>query len=124
MRCASLAQHVKLCHLQALYLALEERSGDDPLGAVALAYRDQLPPHVEAALRQGAAAIDTFLFLPILREFCSEQLAAASWPQEANLKVYMGYSSEVDLDALDWFAAVPDELELRHAYWTYRLLAS
>lgn len=124
IRCPALAQHVKLCHLQSLYLSLEERSGDDPLGAVALAYRDNLPAHVEADLKQNSATIDCFVFLPILREFCSEQLASDTWPPAANLKEYIGYSSEVDLDSLDWFRVVPDELELRHAYWTYRLLAN
>ncbi|CAE7238243.1 RNF213 [Symbiodinium microadriaticum] len=123
IRCPTLAQHVKLCNLQSIYLNLEERGGEDPLSTVALAYRELLPGHLETALKQNSGIIDIFVFLPILREFCSEQLAQDTWPPEANLKEYMEYSSEVDLDLLDWFAAVPDELELRHAYWTYRILA-
>lgn len=115
---------MKLSHLQSLYLSLEERGGEDPLGAVALAYKETLPPELESELQQNTGAIDGFVFLPILREFCCEQLSADTWPQEANLKEYIGYSSEVDLDDLDWYAAVPDGLELRHAYWTYKLLSS
>ena len=39
---------------------------------------------------------------------------SSTWP--ANLKKYIGYSYEVCFDKLDWIAAVPDELELWHAY--------
>lgn len=37
--CASVSQHVRLKHLQSLYLGLEERSRGDPLEDVALKYR-------------------------------------------------------------------------------------
>jgi hypothetical protein len=115
-----------LHHLLSLYLFLEMRGGEDPLAQVALAYRDPLPLEAEDAIKKALteSAIDVFLFLPIMREFCTEQLSSATWPSGSNLKEYVGYSTEVALETLDWYQSIPDSLELRHSYATYHLLSS
>eukprot|EP00602_Paraphysomonas_sp_CaronLab_P009208 CAMPEP_0185034388 /NCGR_PEP_ID=MMETSP1103-20130426/24249_1 /TAXON_ID=36769 /ORGANISM="Paraphysomonas bandaiensis, Strain Caron Lab Isolate" /LENGTH=1107 /DNA_ID=CAMNT_0027571029 /DNA_START=1161 /DNA_END=4484 /DNA_ORIENTATION=+ len=125
IRCPSLAQHIRLCHLQSLYVSLESQGDDDPLSTVALAYRAPLPEDMLLELQRvtSTGAIDTFVFLPILREFCTEQLSSAAWSEDAVLKEYLTYSSEVDLESLSWFENVPDSLMLKHAYWTYRTIS-
>ena len=50
---------------------------------------------------------------------------ALSWPAEAPLKQYLGFSTEQDLDEEEWFVvAMPDELELRHTLALYQLMRS
>mmetsp|Transcript_5312 Transcript_5312/g.5426 ORF Transcript_5312/g.5426 Transcript_5312/m.5426 type:complete len:591 (-) Transcript_5312:37-1809(-) len=124
IRCPSLAQHVRLHHLQCLYLDLERRNGYDPLFQVALAYRDPIPDNLLSQLRQNLIKIDLSIFTPILREFCTEQLVSATWPSENNLKEFIGYSTEVDLESFDWFELISSELELRHAYELYKLVSN
>jgi len=123
IRCPSLAQHVRLSHLQCLYLDLEMRNGNDPLANVALSYRDEISSELSSHLYQVLSKIDTTIFNPILREFCTEQLSAGTWPSSSNLKEYLGYSTEVDLETFEWFALIPDELELRHSYELYKVLS-
>jgi hypothetical protein len=75
-------QHVQLCNLQSLFLALESKrdavkeGGGDPLDKVALKYREPLPDAAAAILRSSIAvgAIDLGIFIPLLREFANEQL--------------------------------------------------
>lgn len=121
VRCPTLAQHVHLHHLQCLYLDLEQRNGQDPLAQVALAYRDPISDELHIQLRQIILKIDFSIFAPILREFCTEQLSTGTWPKDGCLKEFIGYSTEMDLDSLEWFHLLPDELELRHAYEMYKI---
>jgi hypothetical protein len=81
IKCPSVQQHIHLCHLQALFLALESKrdssqGGGDPLDKVALKYREALPEHVLSVLRAAIAVgdIDRGVFIPLLREFATEQL--------------------------------------------------
>jgi hypothetical protein len=112
---------VHLHHLQCLYLDLEQRNGQDPLAQVALAYRDAISEELHEQLRHILLKIDFSIFTPILREFCTEQLSVGTWPGDGSLKEFIGYSTEIDLDALEWFHLLPDELELRHAYEVYKI---
>ena len=75
-------------------------------------------------LHQNLIKIDLSIFTPILREFCTEQLVAATWPSGNNLKEFIGYSTEVDLESFEWFSLLSDGLELRHAYELYKLVAN
>jgi hypothetical protein len=99
------------------------RNGNDPLANVALSYRDEISSELSSHLYQVLSKIDTTIFNPILREFCTEQLSAGTWPSSSNLKDYLGYSTEVDLETFEWFALIPDELELRHSYELYKVLS-
>jgi hypothetical protein len=47
----TLVQAVRLCHLQQLFIFLEERMTGSPLDAVGLNYRDPLPQELQARLR-------------------------------------------------------------------------
>lgn len=49
---------------------------------------------------------------------------SATWPSENNLKEFIGYSTEVDLESFDWFELISSELELRHAYELYKLVSN
>lgn len=82
IKCPTLCQHVHLCHLQSLFLALESKrdaakeGGGDPLDKVALKYREALPEALLATVRSAITLgeIDCGVFVPLLREFASEQL--------------------------------------------------
>jgi hypothetical protein len=91
---------------------------------VALAYRDALTDEIKEKLRQTIAKIDFSIFAPILREFCTEQLSTGTWPRDGNLKEFLGYSTEVELERYEWFHLVPEELQLRHAYDVYKIAAN
>jgi hypothetical protein len=108
--------------LQALFMDLEERVRGSPAENVVLKYREQLEPELQRALLAKSSSIDLNVFIPLLREFMTEQLCTDTWPADASLKEYLTYASEVDLEALDWFVNLPDGLELRHAYATYHIV--
>jgi hypothetical protein len=103
---------------------LEQRNGQDPLAQVALAYRDALSDEINEKLSQTFAKIDFSILAPILREFCTEQLATGTWPGDGNLKEFLGYSTEVELERYEWYHLIPEELELRHAYEMYKIAAN
>lgn len=100
---------------------MEQRNGQDPLQNVALAYREPLSDHLHQQLRHIIFQIDFSIFTPILREFCTEQLTTGTWPSDGGLKEFLGYSTEIDLDLLEWFHLIPEELQLRHAYEFYKI---
>jgi hypothetical protein len=82
IKCPTVVQHVHMCHLQSLYLSLETKrdaareGGGDTLHAVALKYRDPLPDALAATVRSALAVgeVDRGVFVPLLREFATEQL--------------------------------------------------
>ena len=118
----TLAQQVCLCHLQSLFVALDEGApGGSVLDAVSARYREALPPDLEAAL--GADALRVGELLPVLHDLMSSQLVEARWPADASLKQYLAFSSDADLEEAEWFVqGFPEALELRHALSTYLLL--
>lgn len=84
IKCPTIAQHVHLCHLQSLFLSLEDKreasksGGGDPLGQVALKYREPLTESMLQSIRGAIALkeIDVGVFVPLLREFATEQLCS------------------------------------------------
>lgn len=100
--------------------------GSGALQQVALKYRDPLPESMLSTVRGALAlgAIDCAVFVPLLREFASEQLCTDGWAADESLKGYLGYSSEQDLEELTWFIdseILPDSLQLRHTFALYQL---
>lgn len=91
IKCPTLVQHVHLCHLQSLFLALESKrdatkeGGGDPLHQVALKYREPLPESVRITVCSALAMgdIDCGVFIPLLREFASEQLCTGEYSEQS-----------------------------------------
>ena len=119
----ALQQRVCLCHLQSLSMALEGHGGPDE--ALAHVYRAPLPAELEARLRVDERLPPQTL-LALLHDFMGMPgLGEGTWPAEAPLKQYLGFSTEQDLDEEEWFVvAMPDELELRHTLALYQLMRS
>lgn len=127
MECPTVTQQVKLCHVQSLYAGLQARSdGQDAntLAFIALKYRDELEDDVRDQLRGKLEHVPRELFMSVLHDFASDQLRVDTWPPDANLKEYLTYSSEHDLERMDWFVDLPSALQLRHIYELYQVLAS
>jgi len=107
------AQHVLLCHLQSLFVALEEGT-PDALEAVHPKYREPLPAGLDATLRADVRLRRSVL-LPVLHEFMTGQLVDGTWPADASLKQYLTFT-DPDLEDADWYAeAFPEDLTLSHA---------
>ena len=87
----SVEQHVRLCHLQSLVVALEEGGADSLLDNVHPKYREPLPAGLEERLASDVRLRRSVL-LPVLHEFISSQLVESSWPADANLKQYLTLS--------------------------------
>ena len=114
-------QHVLLCHLQSLFVALEEGT-PDALENVHPKYREPLPAALEERLRTDVRLRRSVL-LPVLYEFMTSQLVEGSWPVDANLKQYLTFT-DPDLDEAEWYGdAFPDDLMLCHAYTLHAVLA-
>lgn len=88
IKCPTIVQHVHLTHLQSLFLALEserdasKEGGGGPLDKVALKYREPLTPALLSTVRGAIVLgdIDAGVFIPLLREFASEQLCTGEEP--------------------------------------------
>jgi hypothetical protein len=115
--------HVRLCHLQSLFLSLEEKMHGSALDGVFTKYRERLPQDLLEALLSGLAQLDLPLLLPILRDFVAQELVKDTWSADESLKTYLEFSSEVPLDELEWFqVSFPVSIQLRHALHTYQTL--
>ena len=113
--------------MQSLYSGLEVRSdGQDAstLAFVALKYRDTLEDELLVQLQSQLGSVPRDLFMSVLHDFASDQLRVDTWPPDANLKEYLTYSSEHDLERMDWFVNLSSALQLRHIYELYEMLAS
>ena len=118
----SVEQHVLLCHLQCLFVALEEGT-PDALENVHPKYKEPLPPGLDERL--GAdVQLRRAVLMPVLHEFVTTQLVDGSWPADANLKQYLTFT-DPDLEDADWYVdAFPEELTLCHAVALHAALTS
>jgi hypothetical protein len=109
----SVEQHVCLCHVQSLFVALEEGQ-PDALERVHSKYREPLPAGLAQVLRADVRLRRSVL-LPVLHEFLTTQLVEGSWPADASLKQYLTFT-DPDLEDAEWYAgAFPEQLSLCHA---------
>jgi hypothetical protein len=109
----SVEQHVCLCHVQSLFVALEEGQ-PDALERVHPKYREPLPAGLAQVLRADVRLRRSVL-LPVLHEFLTTQLVEGSWPADASLKQYLTFT-DPDLEDAEWYAgAFPEQLSLCHA---------
>ena len=112
---------MRLCHLQSLFMALEEGSPGGALERVSPRYREPLTAELEEAL--GDARLRPATLLPILNDLMLTQLAEGTWPADAQLKMYVTFATEQDLEEEAWFVdAFPEALELRHTCAAYNAL--
>ena len=117
----TLEQHACLCHLQCLLVALEAGSASERLPVSPL-YCEPLPKELEEALAADPRLVASEL-LPIVHDFLRSQLLEGSWPADANLKEFLTYSTEVDVEQWAWFRDdFPESLQLRHSFALYELL--
>jgi len=118
----SLEQHVLLCHVQSLFVALEEGT-PDAMEGVHPKYKQPLPAGLEAQL-QADVRLRRVVLLPVLHEFITTQLIEGSWPTDANLKQYLTFT-DPDLDDAEWYVnAFPENLTLSHAVALHVALTS
>ncbi|KAL1512226.1 hypothetical protein AB1Y20_005488 [Prymnesium parvum] len=114
-------QHVRLCHLQSLFIALEEGTSD-AFENVHPKYKEQIPGMLEERLKKDVRLRRSML-LPVLHEFITSQLVEGSWPTDANLKQYLTFT-DPDLEDEAWYTdAFPDELTLCHAVALHQILS-
>ena len=113
----TIEQQVRLCHLQALFMALEHgapQSVDDELHE---RYKEPLPPGADALLDDPR--LRRAELLPALHDLIVSQLADGAWQPGLSLKEYLGYA-DADLADAEWYeAAFPYALELRHTCACY-----
>ena len=116
----TIEQQVRLCHLQALFMALEHgapHSVDDELHE---RYKEPLPPGADALLDDPR--LRRAELLPALHDLIVSQLADGAWQPGLSLKEYLGYA-DVDIADADWYeAAFPEALELRHTLAVFKRL--
>ena len=103
-----------LCHLQSLFLALEDgAAGVSVEQQVSPRYAEPLPSELEAELSEPR--LPPSELLPALHDLMRGQLTEASWPAEASLKMYLGFAAEQELEDAEWWPLFPEGLQLRHA---------
>lgn len=115
---------VRLCHVQALFLHLEELMHGSPLDNVHENYRVPATPELADALSQSASQMDLSILIVILRDFLIERLINTNLSPDAHLKEYLGYC-DADLPYLDWYDGYfPELLQLKHTLHTFQILSS
>ena len=121
----TISQSVRICHLQSLFLNLEEKMSGNPVDNIAQRYREELVASQEDNLKRAAKHLDLTILLPIFRNFIISQLTDPNWEPNENLKEYLTYAAgDFDLDSAPWYDHFPDTLTLAHAYRIYLLLSS
>jgi hypothetical protein len=119
----SVNTHVQLCHLQSLYLKLEETMQKSPIEEVMEKYREPLSPKQEEALEKVLGPKLNVVF-SVLRDFMTDQLTEDKWDGNASLKDYLMYTNGMEEAEEEWFDIhFPDAFELRHAYHTFQWMA-
>jgi MoxR-like ATPase len=121
------AEYVRLCHLQDLYLCVEEKLEGGPLACVELKYRTQLGCERRDELRgifsrKGSEQLDIKLLQPVLRDLLVGPLTSTTWPHDAPLKLYLTFQ-DADLADMAWFEnGFPDDLMLEHSCAVYEVI--
>ena len=69
-----------------------------------------------------AAGLEVDFLLSCLSDLM-QRLEAPELSPGGQLKEYMTYVTEVDVEAKAWWPHVPDDLELQHTYQLYALLS-
>lgn len=120
----SISQHVMLCHLQSLFMSLEEKIFGSPLDNIHSKYRAKLPLAMDAKLRRSLSKFDLKILLPVMRDFMIEQLTSGNWDEKAKLKEYLTYGTEIDLGELEWYNThFPEDLTLEHSLSAFQLFS-
>lgn len=123
----TISQQIRIKHIQALYLGLEEKGMSDPLESVALKYRDSLEEPLYDAVEtiiSSLVSIEIVLLLTAIRDFATEQLCSGNWSGSACLKEYLLYPAP-ELEEHAWYSSVfPEMIELRHTHALYHKLRS
>jgi len=118
----TIVDNIKLCHLQALLLCLEEHMHGSPLDNICQKYREEVPPELAEILRLAAVGMDLPILLPALHDFMLDQLCTEAWDASASLKEYLSYSSDTVTEN-NWYETVfPEEMQLAHSFGAYKLL--
>jgi hypothetical protein len=117
-------QNVQLCHLQSLYLSLEEQMKGSSLDGVLMCYRTPLSDDLSAHLRSISHALDLPVLIPIIRDFLTNQLTVDVCKPADNLKTFLTYtSSGEDLVDFEWYNEFfPSSLSVQHTYHLYYFL--
>jgi hypothetical protein len=120
--------HIRLCHLQSLYMSLEEKMNGSPLDDIAMAYREPLTDDLQNEFchcMQSNRKFITAVVLPVLRDFMISQLGTDRWDTNASLKEYLGYTGALKDDEIDVFEDIfPDIITLRYAFSLFQYLSS
>jgi hypothetical protein len=122
--CPAVDREARLCHVQLLFLLLEQNlaGGTSPLARVALRYRAELSAELREHLRTALPLLDCSHVAAVLRDLMLEQLCEARWPGDAGLHEFLEFA-DPDLGELSWFVEhFPGELRLGHSFNVYTLL--
>jgi len=128
---ASIRQTVYLCHLQSLYLTLEEKLYGNPLDDVLPIFCENLPQREEDLLQAAAPHLECEILLPIFRGFLLKQLTSSneqfkidpSFDLKEYLELASGQTSVVSFDEEDWWNShFPSGIQLRFAKASFSLL--
>jgi hypothetical protein len=121
----TITQQVMLCHIQSLFMSLEEKMFGNPLDGVAQSYRENLSDQLLNDLRKSAKHLNLTELIPVMRDFMIQQLCETKWPTDANLKEYLTYvATDVLIEEQDWYEHFPEALQLQHTYQTFTFLSS
>ena len=118
-------QTVCLCHLQSLYLALEEQMHGSALDKTCEQYKVKLTVQESNYTLDAAKKLKVEVLVPILRDFITTQLHTTQWSPEASLKEYLTFvESGEDLQTCKWYEDhFPSDLRLKHSYYLYEIFS-
>ena len=123
----SVNEHVRMCHLQCLFLRLEEMMTGSPLDDVKDDYREPINEKMKDELRRNVEAHQDFYFkvlFPSLRDFMVQRMTSKEesvMEPSLPLKEYLEYHiSDEDYDAYDDLFV--DIFSLQHAFSLFEFL--
>ena len=123
----SVNEHVRMCHLQCLFLRLEEMMTGSPLDDVKDAYREPIDEKMKDEVRRNVEKHQDFYFkvvFPSLRDFMVQRMTAKEesvMEPSLPLKEYLEYHiSDEDYDAYDDLFV--DTFSLKHAFSLFQYL--
>ena len=126
----SINTHAQLCHLQSLYIKLQETMDGSPLQEIVEVYKEALSPpqigELEILVKRLGEKERVHLgsIITVLRDFMMDQLTEAKWENEHSLKEYLGYTGAMSDEEDEWFENYfPDIFQLRHSFELYQWLS-